>query len=491
MGDKALKRFDRAAALALTLFLLSGCNGATAAPTAASPAADVAALPVSTGIPVTRASAGPAVRYAYIEGTKGFFQPEKALTRAEAAQLFQNLGLESPGTLDFADVPSSAWYAPAVERLSGALRGYEDGTFRPARTVTLAEFLSVLCRLEGIEPPAAKPGEPWYAPALQSAREAGWLEGLNSVQPQNPATRKTAVMICNRATGRTPDRAAIDRLAGPVFLDVRDSSAPGYYDILEAAVEHSEDWSRAEPPVLKPGIHVLDGAAYYVNENGTVYETPGILTVGEARYLVSDDHGKIYADGAIHLTDGRPVYCTADGTLLKNQMWHSFRFDAEGRYTTGDAELDQYLEDVVASDASESQLDRLYAANRRVRAFGYLGRNQAYDRSVKTMPYDDAVRFAKKIFETGKGDCYNFAAAYFFLAKRLGYDATAVIGKCRYVRWGPDAYPHAWLEIPIDGKIWLFDAQIENNNIRNGVSNEQFGAFKVTYETAPAQYIKN
>ncbi len=486
-----MTRFDRAAAftLALALFanLLSGCNAAVAT----LPAADVAEFPLAAGGGRAGAQEPPAVRAAYIEGAKGFFQPEKTLTRAEAAQLFQNLGLESPGTRAFTDVPSTAWYAPAVARLSGALRGYGDGTFRPAASITLAEFLTVLCRLEGMKPSRAKPGEPWYAPAVEAAREAGWFEGIDEVLPQAPATRRTAVMVCNRATGRTPDRASIDRLARPVFLDVRDKSAPGYYDILEAAVDHSADWSQSEVPSLKPGIHVLNGAAYYVNDNGTVYETAGVLSLGADRYLVSDDYGKIYADGAIHLVDGAPVYCTEDGTLLKNQMWHEFRFDADGRYTSGDAELDQYLEDAVGTGGSKSQLEKLYAANCLVRKFQYLGRNQAYGDSVKTMPYADAVKFAKKIFETGKGDCYNFAAAYFFLAKRLGYDATAVIGKCRYSRWGPDAYPHAWLEIPIDGKIWLFDAQIENNNIRNGVSNEQFGAFKVTYETAPAVYMKN
>ena len=66
-----------------------------------------------------------------------------------------------------------------------------------------------------------------------------------------------------------------------------------------------------------------------------------------------------------------------------------------------------------------------------------------------------------------------------------------MIGRCAYVRWGPSADPHAWLEIPMDGKTLIFDAQIESNNIQNGISNEEFGVFKSTYETAPANYIKN
>lgn len=428
----------------------------------------------------------------YINGNNGFFQPEKICTRAEIAQILCNLGISAPDGKQFSDVEPAAWYAPAVTQLAGILHGYDDGTLRPFQEISQAELLAILCRAMDVEVSAAAEGQAWYAPIADAAEERGWLEGLPRFAPDEGADRAAVVMICNRAIGRTPDRAAIDRIGETVFLDLpRDHFA--YYDVLEAALDHSEDWSGVEIPAIEPGLHVLDGAAYLVKKDGTVDETPGLRKLENAFCLISEDHGRVYADEAIHMADGRPVFCTAQGTLLQDGEWHGFHFDAEGRYTSGDAELDRYVESILKKNTKPdmTQEEMLYACNCVIRAYAYLGRNAAYPGTVKLMPHADAVEFAKKIFETGKGDCYNFAAAYYFCAKRLGLDASAVVGRCAYVRWGPEPYPHAWLEIPIEGKTFLFDAQIENNNIRNGVSNEEFGVFKSTYETAPAVYIKN
>lgn len=477
-------------ALAMVTVPLAGCRfedergtkpAETVVRTGAIPLAAAGAVPVQKGF-----------RERYIKGSGGFFQPEKICTRAEIAQILCNLGISSPGDRQFSDVDPSAWYGPAVTQLAGVLRGYSDGTMRPMQNINLAELLTILCRGLDVETPKADAGEAWYEPVVSAARERGWLEGLNQFVPTKGADRATVVFICNRAMGRTPDHAAIDRLEGQVFLDLPKGHF-AYYDILEAALDHSEDWKEVERSTLKPGLHVMNGTAYFVKENGTVDETPGIREKDGISCLISENHGRVYADGAVHMVDGSPVFCTEEGTLLKNGEWHGFHFDANGRYTSGDAELDRYVETILRDGTKEnmSQEEKLYACNCRIRDFSYLGRNEAYPDTVKTIPHADAVDFAKKIFATGKGDCYNFAAAYYFCAKRLGLDAAAVVGRCSYVRWGTSPYPHAWLEIPMDGKTYIFDAQIENNNIRNGVSNEEFGVFKSSYETAPAVYIKN
>lgn len=449
------------------------------------------------GVRETFAAAEPAAasngfRERYIKGNNGFFQPEKSCSRAEIAQILCNLGVSAPDDRQFHDVNPAAWYAPALSQLAGILRGYDDGTMRPLQNINMAELLSILCRALEIEVPKAGAGQPWYSPVVETARERGWLEGLPRFVPTADAERAAVVAVCNRAFDRLPNRAAIDRLSGRVFLDLpKDHFA--YYDVLEAAVDHDQNWSQASIPALSPGLHAADGTAYLVKPDGSVDLSPGLRQTGNSWCLISDDNGKVFADGAIHLVNGSPVFCTDGGTLLQNGEWHGFHFDANGRYTSGDAELDRFVEEVIQKEtnAGMSQMEKLYACNCVIRNFSYLGRNEAYPDSVKAMPHQDAVEFAKKIFETGKGDCYNFAAAYYFCAKRLGLDATAVIGRCAYVRWGPDAYPHAWLEIPLDGGTFLFDAQIENNNIRNGVSNEEFGVFQSTYDTAPAAYIKN
>jgi len=483
-----------AAALALALAALTACGSASSDAPGRAVYARAAEERERLGMAAEDAPAGTAaetVRHeSYIQGKDGFFCPGQSCTRAEAAQIFSGLGFSAPGGTQFSDVPPASWYAPAVSGLSGALRGYGDGTFRPGKTLTQAELLSVLCRLAQMPLREDRPGEPWYAPAAEAAAQAGWLDGLPGLDPAAAATRAQVVSICNRATGRVPDEAAIDAL-GQVFLDV----APGdfaYYDIAEAALGHSVDWSEYDaPPSFSPGLHRVGDAAYYVEPDGSIAKTPGLLSRDGETYLVGGG-GRIYADGALHPLDGGPVFCTAEGPLLKNGSWHDFQFDADGRYTSGDAELDALVEAIIAAQTTPDMTpeQKLYACYCAVRGYGYLGRNAALPASVKTMPGENARAYAKKIYTTGKGDCYNFAAAFCYLARRLGYDATAVVGVCAY-NWNTRPIAHSWVEIPMDGAVRIFDPQIENYNLRHGISNERCGAFKVTYETAPARYIKN
>ena len=125
-----------------------------------------------------------------------------------------------------------------------------------------------------------------------------------------------------------------------------------------------------------------------------------------------------------------------------------------------------------------------------VRSYKYLGRNAAFGADVKTPPYEKLLEFAQEILSTGKGDCYNFAASFCLLSRRLGFEAACIIGECGYVwNWRPIA--HGWVEITKDGQTLLYDPQIENYNIRAGISNDDYGAYGVRYETAHARYLKH
>ncbi len=501
-----LKQSTKAAALLLALLTassaLTACQRVEAKQTpeptpydASQPAG--AALPDASDeapaqLPEPEAAEPPLQYDAYVQGHDGFFEPEKACSRAELAQILKNLGAGAEPAQDapaFPDVVGTSWYAPAVAALSGVLHGYPDGTFRPAASVTLAQLLAILGRMA--QPELEDGAEIWYTPYLEYAGAQGWLDGLPDCDPARPAARATVVAVCNRAFGITPDKTAIDAIGRPVFLDVSPET-PGYYDILAAAVSHGADWSADSLvlPTLAPGLHRSGSLAYYVREDGTLYDVPGLLEVGGARYLIEDASGRIATDGALHLYDGSPVFCTETGALLQNAGWHDFYFDETGTYTSRDASIDAAVEEILASCTTPemTQEEKLRACYNYVRDYRYLGRNATI--YTKTMPRENAVTYANKIYTTGKGDCYNFAAAFYFLAKRLGYDATAIIGTCGYV-WNTHAIAHAWVEIPMDGTVYLFDPQIENYNTRYGISNETHSAFKVTYDTAPARYYKN
>lgn len=92
----------------------------------------------------------PAVDFAQASGLMagigdGKFAPALTTTRAMVAQVMYELADEpdvSGLTCPLSDVDSTAWYADAVTWAynTGVVSGYEDGTFRPGRTITRQEM---------------------------------------------------------------------------------------------------------------------------------------------------------------------------------------------------------------------------------------------------------------------------------------------------------------------------------------------------------------
>lgn len=185
--------------------------------------------------------------------------------------------------------------------------------------------------------------------------------------------------------------------------------------VLEAAVSHHEDPSGS-------GWEILRG----VTAQGT-----GFVNVGGWLYYV-DDQGAMARDTAI-------------GTLT---------FGADGRYTCGDPELDQLVADILKQLMEENpEADRLEllreAFDYCVESFTYLRKN-AYAFGENGWEISDA----KVMFTGSRGNCYNFAAAFWALARGLGYDAVAYSGSCTSTD-----QPHGWVEIDMEDGRYIFDPE--------------------------------
>ena len=430
---------------------------------------------------------------AYMSANRGFFEPEKPLRRAEAARLLCNVVGIEPETLEqsgYLDVSPADWCYGVVcaaaeyfepdelnEPDEPEAQAQEPRYFRPKDAVLVCELQRALGRALG--------GEDVSLP-----------DGL---QETEVLTRADAAVLVNRALGRTPDREELAAVSYDLFLDVPKTDAR-YYDILEAVLPHEyeedggERWNpeTMELSPLHEGAHTKDGFGYVVDETGCVIRKSGLFDFDGWTYLSDSDTGRILADGALHPVDGQVCYTLRGGQLLKDGAYGEYRFDENGFYTTGDEAIDALLDEAIAACTTEdmTQEERLRACYEYVRSYKYLGRNAALGQDVKTPPYEQLLGYAEKILSTGKGDCYNFAASFCLLARRLGFEAACVIGDCTYVwSWRPIA--HGWVEITRGEQTLLYDPQIENYNNRAGISNDDYGAFGVTYETAHARYLKH
>ena len=145
-----------------------------------------------------------------------------------------------------------------------------------------------------------------------------------------------------------------------------------------------------------------------------------------------------------------------DGTF-RTDGWEGYLyFGEDGRYTTGNEELDTQIQALLATacpDEGADQETRLRAA------YDYIRENYRY----LSMPHyeagstDWAETAALAMLSQGKGNCYCFTALFTYCARQLGYQAYNVAGH-EY----SNTNDHAWTMIDWpDGETYLFDVQLE------------------------------
>ncbi len=340
---------------------------------------------------------------AYIEGSGDMVEPESRLTRAAAAKIVCTLLRESGAPAPqagkgFPDVPAGAWFAPHVEKLAGLgiLQGRTDGTFGPNDSINRAEFVQMLARF--FEPVPSGiifidvPEDHWAYEAVSTAVEKGWTTGYGdgTFAPGRPITRAEAVTMMNRVLGRAGDQSRLDA-DGKVlrFLDLPFTHW-AYYQIMEAALPHvplmgeaGETWESYTIPASQRGAgpQYYDGETYYVDENGL--------------YVRGRDVGVLH-------------------------------FTQDGRYTSGDGELDAQLRGIAKSRFKDSNTP---VQNLRI-AYEYIGENYGYRANTYLNDGDAGWENskAKEMIRNRKGNCYNFAALMTVLARRLGYQSRAYSG---------------------------------------------------------------
>ncbi len=177
--------------------------------------------------------------------------------------------------------------------------------------------------------------------------------------------------------------------------------------------------------------------ASQIPDNAVKLDTPGMYLVDGWLYALGDE-GKSLREGA------------------GNDIW---AFDIDGRYTTGDGELDTYLADAM----HKSGADVLTGDEALRAAYMYVKNNYHY----KVKPEDAHLEEngsvgwvnerAKSFLPSAGGTCYGYAAAFGLMARCLGYEAHIIAGEINQYN-----EPHAFVVIPEDGTDYIYDVEMED-----------------------------
>lgn len=91
------------------------------------------------------------VQKGYIKGyTDGTFKPDKTVSRAEFSKMLnQAIGMNNTASVSFKDVPTNAWYYEEVRKAvsAGYISGYSDNTFRADTPITRQEAAVIVARV--------------------------------------------------------------------------------------------------------------------------------------------------------------------------------------------------------------------------------------------------------------------------------------------------------------------------------------------------------
>lgn len=405
------------------------------------------------------------VHLKYMNGDEqGLFQPEKALTRGELAQILYEITVDRPAAAPgFLDVPGDAWYAQAAQAAVGLGLMTDDlGYFRPSDPATRAECACALSQLLPYDAPLVDaftdvwPGYWAYQAICRTAGQGLFYgDGTGEFRPNDSLSRCEAVTVFNRLLGRSPDLQTLSvRTDLYAFPDVPRGHW-AYGEVMEAAVTHqyagtatgaAERWTSAVAEAPAAAQPVADGPR-------------------------KDAEG--LPDGPQRI-DGHLCW-VVDGVFTKSCKMDGLAFDENGWYTTGDAELDEMLNSVVNELVDESmtrdeQLRVLY--DYVVKNYTYLARPLVSKGAKGWEP-----EYAKFFLKNGKGNCFSYAAAYCLLCQELGLPAYTVVGTS-----GGSA--HGWVEIFLDGNTYMFDPELQW--YYNNKTSKNFNLFKMLPARVPS-----
>lgn len=258
---------------------------------------------------------------------------------------------------------------------------------------------------------------------------------------------------------------------------------PGFVTV-EGEIYHIEEDGFSITRLAK-GFSVVDGLVCYSRDGLRVEQfTPGFVTLEGGLYYVTQDGYSFacYPEGVYSF--GSELYCVpADGAeFLTSGVWNGLEFGPDGRYTSGNARLDECVKQVLASCVQDSmtQEQKLYAAYCYIRDHGsYLARPH-YARGSIDWVMEEGLFF----LQNGRGNCYSFAGAFMYLARQLGYQAYPVSGGVGYAN-----KDHAWVIIPwADGRTRLFDVELEYAYRYRYETRHNYNLFKMTTSSAPFIY---
>ena len=191
--------------------------------------------------------------FAYVIGyPDGTVHPNGQITRAEVATIFFRLLKDEvrdgafTTSNSYSDVAFGKWYNNPISTMSalGIITGYPDGTFKPNKPITRAEFAAIAARFDETQSGKSATFSDvighWAAKEIGIAYYNDWIKGYpdGTFKPDQNITRAEAMTLINRVLERKPESPADLLTNMNKWTDNMDTSKWYYLDVQEATNSH-------------------------------------------------------------------------------------------------------------------------------------------------------------------------------------------------------------------------------------------------------------
>lgn len=85
------------------------------------------------------------------------------------------------------------------------------------------------------------------------------------------------------------------------------------------------------------------------------------------------------------------------------------------------------------------------------------------------------------------GSCPEYSALFLMLARKIGYSGQLIVGETP--RSGGGMTGHKWVELNLDGSVYVFDPYLEQNFVAKKIASPG-NFFCTTYDAQPGRFVK-
>ncbi len=415
------------------------------------------------------------------------FAPSEELSRAQFATVLYRIA-GSPGAeyrVAFPDVPDGVFFtAPALwasQEEVAVIMGYEDGRFAPGDMITREQMATMLYRYEEYKEAGGnkEAGEDKDADGNTEADENTEADGDKNANGDKEAIEKDKSSVLeqfpdvwqvsdfareamewavgagiitgdkgnlnpqgntSRAVCATMIQRFCEKFMPGELQDVDMSASCQSVGIEQTSVENGTFWVRADGVKASMDIQKVQAKVWCLDDDACWYtlgEQPDGSYGAEGSVLSHRSRfGTYYAELYVMLNNGVRLFLN----------WTQTQIDG--------SEAQMRVMGHVSDIYNEAGSD-LYSC------YMWVVNNVSYLRLPDPLEppegYTRAEWYAIQAYEQRQGNCYCFAAAFYFLAKGLGYDAEFIEGRVKLRSGGYNR--HGWVIIHLDGASYICDPE--------------------------------